>query len=31
MKLLADLVLITHFAIAAFLVLGMVLIPLGAY
>lgn len=31
MKLLADLVLITHFAIAAFLVLGMVFIPLGAY
>jgi glycopeptide antibiotics resistance protein len=29
--LLADLVLGAHFAIAAFLVLGMVLIPLGAY
>ena len=29
--LLADLVLITHFAIAAFLALGMLLIPLGAY
>jgi hypothetical protein len=29
--LLADLVLATHFATAAFLVLGMVLIPLGAY
>jgi hypothetical protein len=29
--LLADLVLAAHFAIAAFLVLGMVFIPLGAY
>jgi hypothetical protein len=29
--LLADLVLVTHFAIAAFLALGMLLIPLGAY
>jgi hypothetical protein len=29
--LLADLVLATHFAIAAFLALGMLLIPLGAY
>ena len=28
---LADLVLITHFAIAAFLALGMLLIPLGAH
>jgi len=31
MTLLADLVLLVHFAIAAFLVAGMLLIPLGAY
>lgn len=31
MNLLADLVLFAHFAIAAFLVFGMLLIPLGAY
>ena len=31
MTLLADLVLLTHFAIAAFLAAGMLLIPIGAY
>ena len=31
MTLLADLVLLVHFAIAAFLVVGMLLIPLGAH
>ena len=31
MILLADLVLLTHFTIAAFLVVGMLLIPLGAF
>ena len=31
MTLLADLVLLAHFAIAAFLAAGMLLIPLGAY
>lgn len=31
MSLLADLVLLAHFAIAAFLVTGLLLIPLGAY
>ncbi|CAM3644193.1 DUF2784 family protein [Polynucleobacter antarcticus] len=31
MNVLADLVLLAHFAIAVFLVVGMLLIPLGAY
>ena len=31
MSLLADIVLLSHFAITAFLVIGMLVIPLGAY